>query len=115
MADDDNKYTFSKDARQYTLIARQHSGFDKATGLRREFTTGDKVWLELDQYEAFKDKFEDKTQKGSSKDEPEFTPTQPQEKPGEKKDPAPNAAKTSPNSGDTGAGSVANSTSSQKV
>lgn len=51
-------YKFSENAKEYVLVGRSHVGFDKASGERKAFEQGDNVWLEPEQYEAFKDKFE---------------------------------------------------------
>lgn len=57
MADEDKKQ-FSKDAREYRFTGRSHSGFDKK-GDRKEFSKGELVMLEPEQFEAFKDQFAD--------------------------------------------------------
>lgn len=46
--------------KKYKLIGRSHSGFEDDGKTRKEYKTDDMVPLTEDQFESFKDKFENK-------------------------------------------------------
>lgn len=104
----------------YVLIGRKHSGVDK-DGNPKDYVEGDTVYLTDTQYEAFGDKFEPKGK--HDKEEEAAAAVETPTKPGH--DPAPNSQaskapdndkdKSSPGSGDKGAGAAQNSTNTAKV
>lgn len=59
---------YSKDAKKYVLVGRQHSGFSEDGTTHMEFVAGDEVMLEPNEYAAFKDKFRevDESKKSST-------------------------------------------------
>lgn len=77
MAEKEPLHTWSKNAKEYRLVGRQHSGYSKDGMTREEFKTGDKVMLEPHEYEAFGDKFEPLKQNDEPAEEPKAQTTKP--------------------------------------